>query len=194
MPLPRRFDWDEARQQRAEGWTYLALAHHHNVSINAIRRVCDPKVAVGMTAAIAERQTSGTCPDCGVPTSFNPSSRRRRGISDTDGSNRCRTCADLQRATTVRPTTLQCCYCRLWLPDEDFYGDQNAVARRGRAGRCKACGAVANRDLRLRHAKQCIDCGDRCFNLRCRSCANRVNGYLGHAKRWGFAQQPNGVA
>lgn len=50
MPLPPRFDHDEARRLRAAGWTYRALAARYGVSYSGVQRVCNPAVRARMNA------------------------------------------------------------------------------------------------------------------------------------------------
>ena len=69
MPrLERRFDWDECRHLRAEGWTLTRLAEHFGVSDRRVSQVCNPAVMERTRAAIRRWQMSGECPDCGGQT------------------------------------------------------------------------------------------------------------------------------
>jgi hypothetical protein len=91
------------------------------------------------------------CVDCGIGISRNASRP----------SERCKRCAGLHRATTVRDATLLCVTCKQWLRDKDFPCNRNKNgARRGRHKQCRACSTIARRQHREREKVPCANgCG-----------------------------------
>jgi hypothetical protein len=91
---------------------------------------------------------SGICVDCG-----------KEGVAlyhrGPDGP-RCRVCASLLKADSVRADTLRCVTCRRWLPDSDFPRDRRSrKARRHRHKQCRECNTVARRAYREKHKVAC---------------------------------------
>lgn len=141
MPQPRKFDHDKAREMRADGLTYTRIAAEFDVSVNAVRRVVDPKAREKMAQATAARIRARREPckgGCGRLVWLH-------GTRKQTGSGYCRRCHGIHRAETVRPTTLLCARCGEWKPDEDFFVRSDAVARRGRSSECRPCSTITRR-------------------------------------------------
>lgn len=178
----RKFDWDEAIRLRSEGHSTKAIAERLGVTWNAVHRVVTPGVMEAEAVTQAAVAARGRCDDCGGP---------MNGLSRYRGSTRCKTCAAIARATSVRPDSLQCVMCREWKPDDQFPRNRaESLARRGRHSTCRACATIARREYRNRNK---VPCAGGCGNLvlapneqkayarargsrvtgKCRSCANR---------------------
>lgn len=141
----RKFDWEEARARHAAGETIVALAREYGVSNTAVRHALFPAERRANAERIAKIQRSGTCPDCGGPSSFNY----------TSGSHRCRTCDARAKATTAREGELLCCTCKEWKPDEDFpWNRSRTLGRRGRHAQCRCCLTIARREYRHRNPER----------------------------------------
>lgn len=147
----RKFDHDEARARYQAGERISDLAKAYGVSTTAVARVVDERVAQRMAEAHERFRLSGRCDVCGGQMS---------GHSRSTGSRRCRRCAALAQATSVRNTMLLCMTCRVWKPDEDFPRNRaERIARRGRHTQCRACATVSRREYRNRSKQPCVDCG-----------------------------------
>lgn len=136
----RKFDHDAARARHAAGESYLTIARDLGVSDAAVRRVCDPAVRARMQEATDRYQHSGVCRDCG-----------KKGVSPYYG--RCRECASLASATTVRPDSLHCVTCDEWKPDDAFAKGVTA-ARRYRHQQCRVCATGEKARWRERHPEK----------------------------------------
>lgn len=140
----RKFDHDEARARRSEGWSYTALAKLFGVSDMAVRRVCDPKVRADMDARTIEWMRQNWRIDCrggcGALVWAVPKGR----------SGYCVQClAKRATATDVRPDVLRCTKCREWKPDVLYpKSDRKWTSRRGRKSWCTACDSAARRARR----------------------------------------------
>ncbi len=146
MPVPRKFDWEEAQRLRAEGWAYRAIANALGVTDTAIQRACDPGLREKMKERQREWQQSGVCIDCGGQRSRN-TTHERTGR----GQKRCKPCADIAAATSVRENELRCGACREWKPDDDFPLNRREPQRRDRHDLCRPCQTEAKRRWRERH-------------------------------------------
>jgi hypothetical protein len=136
----RAFNYDEARARHRAGETCAQLAAEYGVSSTRVWQVINPEGGRRAAEASEAWSRSGKCPDCGGP-------MRRNGRSQ-----RCRPCYLLLRATTVRPTELQCSTCREWKPDDAFpFNRRESFTRRGRHGQCRTCQTIARRSYRQRH-------------------------------------------
>lgn len=65
----RKFDWDEARRLRAEGWTFQALAARYGVNKSAIERVCKMAAPAERVEDVTEvlfdrTRKKDRCPTC----------------------------------------------------------------------------------------------------------------------------------
>lgn len=145
---PRLFDHEEAQRLRAEGWTYTRLADHFDVSYEAVRRVCDPKIREKLDRHAREwiaRHHRKPCKGgCGVLVWTHHKGR----------SGYCRACTGLLRSSAdVRPTELRCRFCGEWKPDAEF-GKGKARSRRYRRTECRACGTRIRREFRHNHREQ----------------------------------------
>ena len=132
----RKFDYEEARRRHAAGESLASIAAWAGVSVTRIRHVVFPEE--GERARARADAYRWACPDCGAPT--------------THKGSRCKTCAALAQATSVRSTELQCVICKEWKPDEDF--PHNRAARsvwRGRHSTCRACQTTTRRERRRRN-------------------------------------------
>jgi hypothetical protein len=133
-PLPRKFDWDEARRMRAEGMYYSAIGRALGVSETAVRRALDPAVRQKMHTAVLEWTRKNKRAPCkgGCGTLVWTQTSGRKGY--------CLTCSGAQRATVgVGEGVLECAKCGEWKADEEFYSRPTAVVRRGRRTVCKVC-------------------------------------------------------
>ena len=140
----RKFDWDEARKLRAEGWTYPDLAAHFGVSIRTVRYVCIPSEYEKMREVTSKRQRSGTCPDCGNPMSFNPSDQPRRCV-------RCHA----ESVADVNDRVAKCVICQEWKPHEDFLLQPGKyIDRRGLRPSCRSCNTRIRREHRAANAEK----------------------------------------
>lgn len=179
----RKFDHEDARVRFAAGETLSELAHAFGVTAQAVKFVVDDEYNARWLAYHDEWQRSGVCRQCGKTGITNRAAR-------DGGGARCRECAGLEAATSVRDDTLRCVRCRLWKPDEDFPMNQSvAKARRKRHQCCRVCQTEIKREYRERTSAPCSHgCGrlvrtadrrDSTKPLECLSCAmSRV-----HAER-----------
>ena len=142
----RKFDWDEARRRYAAGESIADIARRLGVTWMAVGRVVIPGKEAAMAAYHREYQRRGKCDDCGGP---------MNQVARNNGSTRCKTCADLAQATSVRPDELRCITCREWKPDEAFpFNRSEGWTRRGRHQQCRACLTVARRNHRQRNREK----------------------------------------
>lgn len=141
----RKFDHDECRRLRGDGWTYPALADHFGVSEAAIGRVVNPhrRDRVAATSARKMRAVAGAC-RCGRPMTYASMSYHRRLGQEP----RCIRCQGLDNATSVRADTLLCSTCRRWLPDDAFAAARAKAARRHRHQQCRPCNTAEKRARR----------------------------------------------
>lgn len=153
----RKFDWDEARRLRSEGFPVHQIALRLGVSDNAVYSATDPDARLRMIALRCRLQTSGVCTGCGAPCSHRP------GHAD-----RCRLCWADSVTTTVRDDTLRCASCEEWKPDDAFpwYAENVRhanVRRRGRRQHCRACDNRKRVERRRQNQwRPCERCGTRC--------------------------------
>jgi predicted Zn-ribbon and HTH transcriptional regulator len=142
MGAPRKFDWDEAARLYETGLTYEEIAEALGVSSSAVWLALNPEARARGDARKWQWQREARCPDCGAQTT-----RTHIGAD-----SRCKRCAALARATSVRATELRCMTCREWKPDEEFPSNRAATkVRRGRHRQCRICQTVARRDHRARN-------------------------------------------
>ncbi len=151
MGAPRKFDHDEARRLRGQGWTYQAIGDALGVSDMAVCRVCDETVRAKMDKAAQEWQRQGVCIDCGAP---------RIRVSKHHEA-RCRPCSIIAMATSVRDGELCCSTCKQWKPDDDFPFNRSLSVRRQRASQCRMCQTQQKRQWRARNPEK-----DRAANRR----------------------------
>lgn len=135
----RKFDWNEAKALRNDGWTYAAIAERFSVSRSAIQRVCDEKRKARVAEYGAQWQRNGCCPECGAQ------------ATRSNVQHKCMACRVREMATSVRGDMLRCTTCREWKPDEGFCFDKLLTARRGRHCQCRVCLTVARRKHRERN-------------------------------------------
>lgn len=160
----RKFDWDEARRLRAEGWTYASLADRYGVSPTGVQRVCDERLRARMSRQAAERQRS-TCIECGAPCSWN------RYQQDHP---RCRECFQFLRRTTHeydpsgKLVAIRCVTCREWKKPDAYARDR--MRPEGRHHQCGSCSTIARREYRHRHAE-----ADRAYHRERRRGLGAVN-------------------
>lgn len=140
-PAPR-FDHEKARELRAEGWTYVALANRFGVTPEAVRRVCIPEVAARMARAAnkwAHNNRRAPClGGCGrLVWTLNP-----------DRTGYCVACLGaLRTGPNVCDGELRCTTCDEWKPDSDFPANGPA-GRRGRRHECRSCSTKRRREHR----------------------------------------------
>ena len=146
MGAPRRFDWGEARQLYGDGVSITEIARRLGVSWAGVQRVVVPgRLERSRLTSDAWASTNGKpCIEgCGRTVSY---------VGSRYHSGRCRECASVALATTATPTTLQCCSCREWKPDEEFpHNRAEKFGRRGRHNQCRVCQTAARRDHRQRN-------------------------------------------
>lgn len=158
----RKFDWDEARELFAAGVGRPEIAARFGVTYEAIYRITAPGALERQRAYNREWQTRGVCADCGG---------RMNRSAQSAGSTRCKPCANLALATTVRPTELQRCSCREWKPDDAFPNNRSeGAARRGRHSQCRRCQTIARREHRQRN-REAANAYDREYKRRRRAAA-----------------------
>jgi hypothetical protein len=142
----RKFDHDEARKLRAEGWSYRELAARFGVSDSAILRVCNPQSRAKMeahSAAWSRRQRQPCRGGCGRLV-WHHGRRIRSGY--------CPSCLGKLKTRTVRPDTLLCTHCGEWKLDEEFpFGRTANKSRRDRHSFCRGCQAEVRREHRQRN-------------------------------------------
>jgi helix-turn-helix resolvase-like protein len=149
MPQPRKFDHDEAIRRYANGETGVALAEEYGVSTAAVYRVVNPEIRAYMDKDAVERNRRKREPcrgGCGRLV-------WRHGRVGRARSGYCPTCNGIQRAESVRPTTLRCSHCREWKRDDAFPRRATANARRGRSHECRVCQTITRRERRQRNAE-----------------------------------------
>ena len=141
----RRFDHDEARRLRAEGWTYQQIADKVGVTPTAVQHVVNDESRQRQRARHLEWQRRTKRHPCrgGCGRLVWTTSPTRTGY--------CHRCLTERRTTTVRPDTLQCSKCGEWKPDDDFYRKAGSPIRRDRASWCKQCQNRARREWRHAH-------------------------------------------
>jgi hypothetical protein len=151
----RKFDWDEARRLRAEGWSYQAIAERLGVSASAVWQVL---TGARRKAEYRERNREalrrlyrgkGSCADCGGPIWLHTARKHPR----------CTDCAAKRKTVTVRPDTLRCFSCGEWKPDALFPYSRSHRSRRGHHGACRACQAKVRQAHRERQKRPCEGCG-----------------------------------
>jgi len=178
MSVARKFDWDEAKRLRSEGWTYVRIAAVMGVTDTAVIRACDDRQRAASKARVAAFQRSGVCVDCG-----GQCSRNATDLLNQKFHGRCRRCADVKQATSVRRLELQCQTCREWKPDRDFVSNKTLGHRRGRSQSCRSCQTVLKRAYRTATKQPCSHgCGtlvdtadrrDKSKPLECHPCSVR---------------------
>lgn len=138
MGPPRRFDWDEARRLRAEGWTLVALAERFSVSRAAI--VFATNDAARKRAH--ERVTAKfrmICDDCGGPCSHNFWARTGRHDRIV-----CQKCAGVRRSEEAllsrmnEDGDLACSQCGEYKPMDAFSGNGRGYPR----SECRSCETI----------------------------------------------------
>lgn len=151
MAVPRKFDWNKARELRASGMTYAAIGRVLGVTDRAVRLACDDNARARQALITRKWQRGGVCEDCGTQISRNA----------TNPAKRCVRCAGLAAAVNVRESELRCVTCREWKPDDMFPRSRaGAVSHRGRHDQCRACQTVARREYRNRNKVPCANgCG-----------------------------------
>lgn len=171
----RRFDHEQAQARHTAGESYSSIARDLGVSVDAVRRVCDPRVKVSMEAASLawHRRRRELCRGgCGRLVWV--STRR-------DATGFCPGCLQRERCESARLGELRCARCHEWKPDDEFPRRRETKTRRGRHGLCRRCQTAARRDYRERHKQPCETCGAPALppnekgsrgtnRLRCRRC------------------------
>jgi hypothetical protein len=146
----RKFDHDECRRLRQDGWTYQALADHYHVSIAAIDRVLNPNRRKRMDERTRDWLTA-ICDDCGKTCTHNWSSKKGRHDRVC-----CKQCGDKRRreehliARHDEHGNIHCCRCETHKPPDDFRFDKHGFPR----NRCRSCETAARRDYHHRHLEQ----------------------------------------
>jgi hypothetical protein len=149
----RRFDWDEAKRLYADRVPIAHIAARLGVSDAAIRRIVIPgkKEIMDAHAAAFAAQPVPCIEGCG---------RTATRITARYGNGRCRECASITLATSVRPDALQCVRCKEWKADDGFpHNRKEQGARRGRHTVCRPCSTSMRREYRERHKVPCTGCG-----------------------------------
>ncbi len=146
---PRTFPYVDAKQLRADGFTYREIGELFGVTDSAIQRAVNDDRRARMQARTDEYQRSGTCPDCGGPASRNATRQHR-----------CRACASKIAATSVQEGSLQCVVCKLWFADEVFPKSRIQPHRRGRHQVCRNCQAEVRQHARGSRMVPCVNCGN----------------------------------
>lgn len=151
MPRARLFDYDEAKRLRADGLTYQAIADRFGVSNSAVALAVNDAAREIANERANAWQRRGVCIDCGGQCT------RTAGTP----AHRCKTCAALAKATSVREDELQCMKCREWKPDAGFPSNRaESGVRRGRHDQCRPCLTEAKREWRERTRVPCsYGCG-----------------------------------
>jgi hypothetical protein len=149
MAPPPRFDHEEARRLYAAGVSRVELAERYGVTVNGIYRVtASPEVRARYEAYQEAKQQSYRVP-CANGCGALVHGRYRPGRFCVD-------CATKERATSVRPDTLHCSRCDLWLPDSAFPSNKAGRGmRRGRHAMCRACSTEIRREYRERNKVPC---------------------------------------
>lgn len=152
----RLFNHQEARDLRAQGWTYKRLAEHFGVTRASVVRACDPEQRAKFDARAAAHTREHSRADCkgGCGARVWTHVKGRSGF--------CRTCYARERSVTVRDTTLRCSRCMEWLPDSMFPKATANKARRQRAAECSSCQTLSRRERRERTKVPCTACGEPC--------------------------------
>lgn len=180
----RKFDWDEAQRLYDEGVPLEWIASKLHVTTTAIRRIVVPG-AMEKMAAYSKQYPHGKthCKNCGASTNL---------FSHNRGLGLCKTCAAIERRTTIRETELLCGTCKRWLPDEAFHGGSadNLRARRGRRRDCRDCSNKRRTRYRQTHRIPCKGgCGrtvspsDQRANAKSQNRPNFKVGYCGVCNR-----------
>lgn len=138
----RKFDYYEAQERYRNGETAPTLAREYGVTPERIYQVVSPTYKETREAYEELLKHRGRCTRCGAP---------KNHRAQLLGHILCKRCSADDQVTTVRPDTLKCGRCKLWLPDDAFSRSKNAKPhRRGRFARCKRCVAEVRRDARHR--------------------------------------------
>ena len=155
MGAPPRFPHGQAVELRERGWTWRRIAESYGVTPSAVeqavRRLTDPEYAQRQRDYHRQWQRENRrkpCKDCGTPIWDGGESRQR-----------CVTCNGIHHRTTVRETTLRCCECYHWKPNEDFPHSERNRARRNRHVVCRGCQAFARQRSRKARRVPCRCCG-----------------------------------
>lgn len=160
MGRPRIVDRKDARRRFDLGWRISDIASHYGVSLHAIQVAIHPEFdarqrASSLRCAKAKRRPCEVCGSVLVWMHYGPDNPNHA----PDGRAVCVRCRGLERAVTVRETTLLCSKCHEWKPDEDFPKEARRIARRERHHFCRACSTIEKREWRLRNAVPCKQCG-----------------------------------
>lgn len=131
----RKFDWDEARRLRVEGWSYNKIAAHFGVTHGAVRFACD-EAARAQQAEYARQWRVATC-KCGA---------RCQRSSYRGERPRCKACADRAMAK-VTDGKAYCPACNTWKPLGDF-SRSSTRPNRGVHSECRACSTKRRRNWR----------------------------------------------
>jgi hypothetical protein len=158
----RKFDWDEARARHNAGEGYTALARAYGVSINAVKRVCDPVFKVQMDARREAHIHTGVCEDCGQAGVTSAAFRRTR--PSKHGRVLCAGCGAVEKRTryrfdkagtlvAVRCNMADCAHGDRWQPPGNFPRGENAKDLRpgGFHSVCRDCNTRMRRDHRARN-------------------------------------------
>lgn len=155
----RRFDHDEARRLRDEGWTYGALGKRYGVDASAVWQAVNdynrwPEVVERHNQWMRDNNRELCKGGCG----------RLVWTLHRDRSGMCPECSGKARSVTARPGELRCSHCKKWKPDDRFpLARQRRGARRGRHSTCRACQAEVRQATRERRKVPCIECGAPCL-------------------------------
>lgn len=149
MSKARKFDHDECRRLFATGrWTKAALARKYGVTAWAITFAVDARARNRNSLAVAERQSSGICIDCGGRKSHQPYKKGQPNL-------RCRACDAANKVTSVRDDGLKCFSCGEWKWDTEYPYDRTQNHRRDRHGTCRACHTKHRRAYREKRKVPC---------------------------------------
>ncbi|MDQ3024024.1 MAG: hypothetical protein M3R04_06545 [bacterium] len=124
---PRKFDWDEAAKLRALGFSFVEIARRFGVSVSAVAQATNPELRARVRRRSEAHQKSGTCIECGGPSSRNYSK----------GPYRCFACA-AKAKTKVKGGTAYCPVCTTWKSIDEFTPSLQRKAR-GVRPYCRAC-------------------------------------------------------
>lgn len=95
----RKFDWDEARRLRDQGWSLKAIAETFGVSIKAVHLATNDDALKRSRAYSAKRQRSGVCAACGGQCTIGTANRPgRRGT----GERLCIACRSIEHSARMR--------------------------------------------------------------------------------------------
>jgi len=149
---PTRFDWDDCRRLRDEGWTQIRLAAHFGVSQAAVSRVLNIEKVRPKEAERRQRYYAACCEDCGGRASVNWAERSEHNQRRLNEGVLCRRCSGTRRreATLLRRINpdgdILCSKCGQHRPPDRFR-DTRGFPKEW----CKDCETVQRRAHRQAH-------------------------------------------